>query len=441
MIQTDTLVSMIGEDPLLSAVEQKYYEETVQALNSDVFVGDLDDEHIRALDRNEESAEDWQTFVRRMGEHDLLGIAVPEQYNGGGGGFIETVLAEQAIGYTGSIVHACQTSMTQHIGRTMYEHGTEYVKEEYLAPMCAGECVVAQAFTEPDSGTDIAHLQTSADRDGDEWVINGEKRFIDFAPYADILFVPVRTAGDDGDRDGLSVLIVEGDSDGLEILERHRDWHGFRGTGASWIAFDDVRVPAENVVGEEGNAWTYLTNELNLEHLTISRYCLGAAERALETAANYTEEREVNERRLSSYQGVNHKIAAMATRMDAAYLLNSRAARILDRDGMSSGRMEGAMAKAFGNEIDHEIADAAMQVMGGISTTDKYDVERVQRDVRAGRFMGGATEVMRSIVQHDAYSRLHDESFDRERVGNERAPREEIGSPKQSSHGESRIQR
>lgn len=415
---------MIGEDSLLSAAERKYYDETVDALRSDVFVGELDDDHVRALDRNEESPEDWQRYVQRMGEHDLLGIAVPEKYNGGGQGFVETVLAEQAAGYTGSIVHACQASMTQHIGRTMYEHGSEYVKEEYLAPMCAGGYVVAQAFTEPDSGTDIAHLQTSADRDGDEWVISGEKRFIDFAPYADILFVPVRTGGENGDRDGLSVLIVEGDSDGLEILERHRDWHGFRGTGASWITFDDVRVPAENVVGEEGEAWTYLTNELSLEHLTISRYCLGATERALETAANYTEVREVNERPLSSYQGVNHKIADAATRLDASYLLNTRAARILDRDGMASGRMEGAMAKAFGNEVAHDVADIAMQVMGGIATTDKYDVERVQRDVRAGRYMGGATEVMQSIVQHDAYSRMHDEAFDRDRVGNERAPRE-----------------
>jgi alkylation response protein AidB-like acyl-CoA dehydrogenase len=113
----------------------------------------------------------------------------------------------------------------------------------------------------------------------------------------------------------------------------------------------------------------------------------------------------------------------MATKLDAAYLLNTRAARILDRDEMAAGRMEGAMAKGFGNEIAHEVADAAMQVMGGIATTAKYPVERIQRDVRAGRFMGGATEVMRSIVQHDAYDLLRDETFDRDRVGAERTPR------------------
>jgi alkylation response protein AidB-like acyl-CoA dehydrogenase len=414
---------MIGEDPLLTDEEREYYRETLAVLESEVFVDDLDETHVRALDRNEESPEAWAEYVRRMGERDLLGITVPERYNGGGGSFLETALAEQAVGYAGSIVHACQASLTQHIGRTMAKHGSEYVKERYLAPMCAGEYVVAQAFTEPGSGTDIAHLGTRARLDGDEWVITGEKRFIDFAPYADVLFVPVRTSGEDGDRDGLSALIVDGDTDGVEILERHRDWHGFRGTGASWIAFDDARIPERNVVGEPGDAWTYITDELNLEHLTISRYCLGAAERALETAANYTEAREVNEQPLSSYQGVNHQIAEMATKLDAAYLLNTRAARILDRDGMAAGRMEGAMAKAFGNEAAYEVADAAMQVMGGIATTAKYPVERIQRDVRAGRYMGGATEVMRSIVQHDAYGRLRDETFDRDRVGNERAPR------------------
>jgi alkylation response protein AidB-like acyl-CoA dehydrogenase len=301
----------------------------------------------------------------------------------------------------------------------MYEHGSEYVKERYLAPMCAGEFVVAQAFTEPGSGTDMAALGTSADLDGEEWVVNGEKRFIDFAPYADILFLPVRTSGEAGDRDGLSVLVVDADTEGFEILEQHGDWHGFRGTGASWIRFDDARVPEANVIGEPGEAWTYITNELNLEHLTISRYCCGAAERALEIAANYTENREVNGRPLSRYQGVNHQLAEMATRLDAAYTLNTRAARILDRDGMDSGRMEGAMAKQFGNEVAHEIADGAMQLMGGISTTKKYPVERIQRDVRAGRYMGGATEVMKSIVQHDAYERLRDAEFPAERVGDE----------------------
>lgn len=410
---------MIGESNHLTDEETAYFEQTLRILDEEVFVDQLDEGHIAALDRNDESATDWQTFVSRMGENDLLGISVPAEHNGGDKGFIETVLTEQALGYTGSIVHACQTSMTQHVSRTMYEHGSEYIKEKYLEPMLAGERVVSQAFTEPDSGTDIAHLQTRAEREGDELVINGEKRFIDFAPYADLLIVPLRTSGADGDRDGLSVVAVDGDVDGFEIVERHGNWHGFRGTGASWIQFDNVRIPAENIIGEEGAAWTYITDELNLEHLTISRYCLGAAERALEIATNYTENREVNKRPLSQYQGVNHKVADMVTRMDAAYLLNTRAARILDRDGMDSGRMEGAMAKQFGNELAHEVADTCMQIMGGISTTKKYPVERIQRDVRAGRWMGGATEVMQSIVQHDAYVNLRDDDFNHDYVGDE----------------------
>lgn len=418
---------MIGENADLTPGEQDYLESTIETLEEEVFTGQLGDEHMRALDRNEESGDDWREYMRRVGERDLLGISVPTEHNGAGKGFIETVLTEQALGYTGTITHACQASLTQHVGRTMYEHGTEHVIETYLEPMLAGERVLAQAFTEPGGGTDIAHLDTTAERDGDEWVINGEKRFIDFAPYADLLFVPLRTSGSDGSRNGLSVLVVDGDADGFEILERHEDWHGFRGTGASWIEFDEVRVPAENIVGEEGKAWSYITKELNLEHLNIARYCLGAAQQALEVATNYTEHREVNEKSLSRYQGVNHKVADMATRMDAAYLLNTRAARILDRDGLDSGRMEGAMAKQFGNEVAHQVADTSMQIMGGISTTSKYQVERIQRDVRAGRWFGGATEVMQSIVQHDVYDRLRDEEFDSDWVGNE------LGDPQRST--------
>lgn len=411
---------MIGSSGLLDQAEAAYLESTLETLETEVFVDGLGREHRLRLDRNEETEAAWQEYVRRTGERDLLGIAVPERYGGAGLGYVETVLAEQALGHAGSIVHACQTSLTQHIGRTMYEHGSDHIKETYLAPMCAGELVVAQAFTEPGSGTDLAALETTARRDGGEWVIAGEKRFIDFAPYADVLFVPVRTDGEAGDREGLSVLVVDGDTAGLEIVERHGDWHGFRGTGAAWIRFDDARVPEQNVVGEPGRAWTYITNELNLEHLTIARYCCGAAERALELAANYTEHRTVDGRALSTYQGVNHQLARAATRLDAAYALNTRAARILDGEGLAAGRMEGAMAKAFGNEVAHDVADTAMQLMGGIATTKKYPVERIQRDVRAGRYMGGATEVMHSIVQHDAYERLRSGAFPGDRVGAER---------------------
>ena len=411
---------MIGSDSTLTEEERDYLAETVSALEDDVFTGRLGREHFRALDDNEETTADWREFMRRCADEDLLGISVPETHGGGGEGYVETVLAEQALGYAGCIIHACQVSLTQHIGRTLYEHGSERVKTEYLEPLLGGERIIAQAFTEPSVGTDLARLQTTGRKSGDEWVIDGQKRFIDFAGHCDFLMVPVRTSGDDGDREGISLFVVDADAEGYEILEHQSpNWHGFRGSDACWIEFDDVRVPDEHLVGEEGNAWPYITNELNLEHITVARYCLGAAERALEIAANYSEHREVNERAVADYQAVNHAVAECATKLDASYLLNTRAARILDRDGLGGGRLEGAMAAWFGNEVAHEIADTSMQVMGGISMTQKYPVERIQRDVRAGRFLGGTTNVLKSVVQHDAYDRLHDEEFPRAYVGRE----------------------
>lgn len=411
---------MIGRDSALTAEEGAYLQETVTALEEEVFTNRLGREHFRALDDNEETTADWREFMRRCAAEDLLGIAVPRAYNGAGEGYVETVLAEQALGYAGCIIHACQVSLTQHVGRTLYEHGTDHVKEEYLKPLLDGERILAQAFTEPTVGTDLQRLRTTGRRDGNEWIIDGQKRFIDFAGHCDFLLVPARTAGDDGNREGISLFVVDADADGYEILERQSpNWHGFRGSDACWIEFDDVRVPREHVVGEEGGAWPYITSELNLEHLTVARYCLGAAERALEVAANYTQHRRVNERPVADYQAVNHAVAECATKLDAAYLLNTRAARVLDRDGLGAGRMEGSMAGWFGNEVAHDIADTSMQMMGGISVTQKYPVERIQRDVRAGRFLGGTTNVLKSIVQHDVYDRLSDEDFQGSFVGAE----------------------
>ena len=410
---------MIGADTSLTAEERSYLEDCIETLETEVFTDGLGREHFQALDDNEESRADWGEYVSRMGERDFNGVAVPAEHGGGGKGVVETVLTEQAVGYCGTIVHACQTSLTQHIGKTLYDHGNDHLHERYLEPMLAGELVVSQAYTEPGSGTDLANLETTAEKAGDEWIIEGEKRFIDFAAYGDFYFVPVRTSGADGDREGVSLFVVDADSAGIDLLEDQSDWHGFRGTGAAWMRFDNVHVPDANLVGEEGTAWPYITAELNLEHLTVARYCLGASQRALQIAANYTMEREVDDRPLSRLQAVNHEVADMATRLDAAYLLNTRAARLMDREGLSSGRMESAMAKWYGNDLAHEVADTCMQVVGGVATTDKYPLERLQRDVRVGRYLGGASEVMKSIVQHDAYDELADDSFEGKYVGNE----------------------
>lgn len=410
---------MIGSDTSLSQPDQEYLDECITTLEDEVFVDRLDNDHFEALDQNEETRADWETYIERIASHDFAGIPVSSEYNGANGTVRETVLTEQAIGYCGTIVHACQTSLTQHVGHTMDAHGNTHIKETYLAPMLNGDLIVSQAYTEPTSGTDLTHLETTANRDRDQWIVNGEKRFIDFARYGDFFFVPCRTSGSPGDRNGLSLLVVDSDSLGITLVEDQSDWHGFRGTGAAWIAFDEVHVPRENLVGEEGNAWEYITAELNLEHLTVARYCLGASQRALEITANYTNHRTVNEQSLSEYQAVNHKLAELVTKLDAAYLLNTRAATLLDEEGFTAGRMESAMAKWYGNDLAHEIADACIQLMGGIGTTNSYPIERIQRDVRAGRFLGGASEVMKSIVQHDAYECLVDDQFNDSYVGNE----------------------
>jgi alkylation response protein AidB-like acyl-CoA dehydrogenase len=176
---------MIGEDTSLTDEEREYLTFTIQTLEEEVLVDRLDEDHLRDLDHNEETEADWRAYVKRVGERDLLGVTVPEDHNGAGLGYLEAALTVQAAAYAGCIMHACQVSMTQHGGRIIADHGTDHLRETYLEPWLAGELIGSQAFTEPGSGTDLAHMTTRANRDGDTWIINGEKRFVDFAGYAD----------------------------------------------------------------------------------------------------------------------------------------------------------------------------------------------------------------------------------------------------------------
>jgi len=172
---------MIGADTSLTEAEREYLASMIQTLEEEVLVDRLGQDHLRDLDHNEETEADWRTYVRRVGERDLLGVPVSEDHNGAGLGYLEAALTVQAAAYAGCIMHACQVSMTQHGGRIIADHGTDHLRENYLKPWLAGELIGAQAFTEPGSGTDLGHMVTRATRDGDAWRVTGEKRFVDFA--------------------------------------------------------------------------------------------------------------------------------------------------------------------------------------------------------------------------------------------------------------------
>ena len=306
------------------------------------------------------------------------------------------------------------------MGWILSTYGSSHIKERYLGPMLRGEKIVAQALTEPGAGSDLGAVQTTAVRRGDRYIVNGEKRFLDGAQTADFISTAVRTAEGDNPRSTLSVLLIDTSHPGYQVLEEHKNWLGFRGMGSAWVRFDNVEVPVDNLLGEEGNGWSYLSQELLIERVVATRAQLGQALRALEIAATYAEERETFGKKLRDHQWASFKVAECATRLDAAALLNTRAGRMLDDAVLwEEAKMEVAMAKWQGVEAAWQTCDDAMQIMGGIGYTQSYPVERILRDVRASRFTAGSTEMMALIIQRRAFERLQSPGFRRELVGRE----------------------
>jgi alkylation response protein AidB-like acyl-CoA dehydrogenase len=407
---------MIGNDTL-TPQERAYWEEC------DRFLADnLDPELVGRMDR-------WEVlypteFIRMMGERHYLGACVPAEEGGGGRTFLEDALLNERVGYHGCAALACARTFTSHVGWILAKYGSPHIKEQYLRPMLRGEKITAQALTEPAAGSDLAGIQTTARRVGDRYIVNGEKRFLDGAQTADFISCAVRTSEGNDPRQILSVLLIDTASPGYQVLQEHTNWLGFRGLGSAWVRFENVEVPVENLLGDEGNGWQYLSEELLIERVVATRAQLGQALRALQIAATYAEERETFGKKLREHQWAAFKIAEASTRLDAAYLLNTRAGRMLDAGLWEEAKMEVAMNKWFGVEAAWQAADDAMQVMGGIAYTQSYPIERILRDVRASRFTAGSTEMMALIIQRRAFDRLRDPNFRKELVG-----REVEGSP------------
>ncbi|MFQ5520425.1 MAG: acyl-CoA dehydrogenase family protein [Candidatus Methylomirabilia bacterium] len=400
---------MIG-DPLLTAEERSYREEASRAIRA-LIPADLPER----MDRNEILYP--KEYLRAMAKHGYLGVPLPRELNGGGRDILSDALVNELAGYWGSAALACCRSFTTHGGWILWRYGTTYLHAHYLRPTLAGEKFVCQALTEPGAGSDAAAIRTRAERRGKTYVLTGEKRFVDGAQSVDYIIVAAKVR--EGGRDSIAMFCVDTDRPGYVIKEVQTDWMGFRGLGSSWIAFERLEIPAENRIGEEAEGWKILMEELAVERVVATRAQLGQALRALTIAANYAEHRETFAKRLRDHQWIAFQVAELAAKLDAAALLNTRAARLLDRGLGKEARLEVAMAKLVGAETAWEVADASLQILGGIGYTKKYPLERILRDVRASRLTAGSTEMMRAIIQHVAFDRLRDPAFRGEFVGNE----------------------
>lgn len=328
---------------------------------------------------------------RRMGELGFLGMRHPVEYGGTDMGPLASLVFAEELGrstyggFTSStLVHSDMSAI--HISR----RGTPAQKEKYLPAMIRGETVCAIAVTEAGGGSDVARLRTRAVRDRDGWVIDGSKMFITNGVYGDVLIVAARTDPSAKGSRGMSLFIVERDTPGVTVTKLRK--HGWLCSDTAEIGFDAVRIPAENLLGEENHGFYSIMEGFENERICIGGICAGESGKAIEMTVAYVKSREAFGGSLWDQQVVRQKLASLAARATAARALAYQAAE-LAAAGVSSAR-EVSMVKALSPEVLHDVVHGCLQLHGGTGYMHGSAIERMVRDARILSIGGGATEVM-----------------------------------------------
>jgi len=340
-------------------------------------------------------------FLEKAASHGLLGLRFGTQWGGRAVKWTGEVAALEEIGVLGSSL-SCLYSLVSIVGEAIHLFGTEEQRERYLKPTLQGRLCCAEALTEPRGGSDFFGATTIARRDGDHYILNGQKRFVVGAEGADYFLVYAKTAPDAPPRQSISAFLVDRGS-GVEVKHVY-GLLGSRGGGTGRIYFRDVRVPGDHRIGPEHGGSLVFNRMMVPERLTTAAASLGMARSCLEIAARYANRRKAFGELIRNFQAVSFKIADCVTRLDAARSLVYVTARQAD-EGMDSRRMV-SEAKRTSTEMLWSVVNDCMQVMGGIGYTSVYPVERFLRDARLQMIWTGTNEVMNLLIQHEFYKEL-----------------------------------
>ena len=333
-------------------------------------------------------------FYKKMGKMGLMGMTVPQKYGGAGIDKVSYMIALEEISrYCGSTGLTVEAHNTLGIGY-LYERGTEEQRQKYLPKYTTGEMIAALAITEPNAGSDVASLQTTAVKNGTEWVLNGTKQFVTSGNIAGITIVMAKTDKSKGVK-GISAFIVEKDTPGLKVGQLE-DKLGLRGSRTAELIFEDCRVPNDNMLGEEDKGFMGVMNTLDRGRTAVGAMSVGIARGAFEDSYEYAKQREQFGKPIGKFQAIQWMIADMATQIEAARLLVHRAA-FLEDQGMSYTK-EASMAKLFASEIAMNATRNAIQIFGGYGYIKEYPVERYFRDVKLCQIGEGTSEVQRIII-------------------------------------------
>jgi citronellyl-CoA dehydrogenase len=352
--------------------------------------------------RNEWEETTWPTEVmRRAGELGYLGLCFGEEYGGQGGDYYYSLVRAECMSYSGSggtnMAFAVQTDM---VLPPIHLLGTEEQKQRYLVPGIKGEKIGSLGITEPGAGSDVAAIRTKAVRDGDDYLISGSKTFITNGPRADFIVLVAKTNPDEA-HSGISLFVVDlRDEDGNHVpgftVSRKLEKMGMHASDTGELTFEEVRVPAENLLGQEGNGFYHIAWELQSERLVAAAGCHAGAERMFERTLEYAKEREAFGRPIGRFQAIRHKFAEMATKIEASkqftYSVAWRYA-----NGEYPVR-EITMAKLYASRMCCEVADECVQILGGYGYMKEYEIERAYRDVRLNRIGAGTDEIMLDVI-------------------------------------------
>lgn len=337
-----------------------------------------------------------RSFYRRAGDLGLTGIQIPEEYGGGGATTFKfnCILNEEAQAACVNL-GALRVHLDVNLPYLLTYANAEQ-RQRWLPGIARGEILTSIAMSEPGTGSDLAGIATTAHREGEHYRLSGAKTFITGGIQADLVIVVARTdRGGDDRRRGLTLLVVE---DGMPGFSRGPALHklGLHAQDTAELAFDDILVPAANVLGEPGNAFQYLTANLPQERLTVAVGAQAAAQAALDLTTRYVRERQVFGRPLSGFQNTKFVLADCATEIAAGQALCDRAIEAHDVGELSPS--DAAMTKLYSTEMQGRVVDRCLQLFGGYGYMREYPISRLYADARVTRIYGGTSEVMRSII-------------------------------------------
>ncbi|MFC0314569.1 acyl-CoA dehydrogenase family protein [Gordonia phosphorivorans] len=333
-------------------------------------------------------------LIPKLGELGFFGLTIPEEYGGLGGDYITYCLGMEELGRADSAVRGIVSVSMGLFGKIVLAHGTEEQKQRWLPGIADGSLLGCFGLTEPDSGSDPGSLRTRAVREGTDWVLSGTKIFITNGTWADVCVVFARTGGP-GPK-GVSAFLVPTDLPGFETTEIHGKL-GLRGQATAEIRLDGVRVPADAMVGEEGQGFAIAMGSLDKGRVSVGAGCTGIIAGCLDAAVEYTTERTQFGRPIASFQLIQDMIAEMSVDVDCARLLTWRAAEMIERDDPELA-VAASKAKLFASEAAVKAANLAVQALGGYGYVDEYPVQKYLRDARVMTLYEGTSQIQKLLI-------------------------------------------